>query len=179
MHVDRGIIRQTALGLRHIELSLLRVAHFHVVQVGKRNERASAHAARDHDLADLADDIVRVKIREPAPLALQNFLARETQERAQGIGTGRFSAHCFQPRARGAELRIVKLHIVAVKPRLHAEDERVRPSFFGIGDDIGRQFFSGLAFYLRKRLDVLALHGKSDARAAHGDVDDLSEVLQA
>ena len=115
--IDRRIVRHRALRVGEIELSGLCRLHLRVIKVGKRDHRAAAHAARHDHLADLAADVMHVDIGKPTSLLGQDLRARERKERAQRLRAGALAAHRLQARAGGAELRKIKLDVLAVEPR--------------------------------------------------------------
>ncbi len=78
--IDRRVICHGALGLHHIKLAGLGVAHLFIVNVGERDQGRPADTAHDHHLADFADDVVRINIFQALALARENFYFGKIKE---------------------------------------------------------------------------------------------------
>ena len=114
----------------HKKLAFLGITHLHIVEVGERYHRGAAHAAGDHTLAYLADDIVRVDGAQAAPLACKNSFARKREQGAERFRAACLPAHRLQSRACRANLRKVECNVRAGVPCGEAERERIAPALF-------------------------------------------------
>ncbi len=170
------VIRDRTVGLGQEELTLFRVAHVSVIQVGERDHGSAAHTSRHHALAYLADDVVRVDVAQTPALTLQDAFAREREERAQRLGAGGFAAHRLESRTRRSYEREIELYVFTRVPCRETERERIAPAFFRIGDYMRRELMTALALDLRKLLDVVALNSESYAASLHREIHDVSEI---
>ena len=110
---------------------------------------------------------MRINIAQPSSLTTEDAFARECEKRAERLRARCFAAHRFETRAGGTDDGKIKINVLARVPRGESERERVAPALFCVRHDVHRHFFSGLFLYLRKLLDILALHRVAYAASLH------------